>query len=305
MKDDDAREDAASPTGAPSEEDEAGLPEEADGPDGADEADGADLVDEPDGWDATDEEWVATDSRERPRPVPLAVAAALVGAVVMLNAVLAWNAVSDGDDRVASAAEADPAPVSATGSQAPDETEASVTKHGATRLSRCTAAVRALEEPLAAAGPALDQWSVHVGAMNKLVVGEITLQQATDFWDDTRVGAKRNMARFRDAMTSLRRHGIDCPAPVLLAPGAKALPACSRRVQAELTALRAARTALATWDVHIHHMDMLRLGQMSPEEATTMWLASWQQGVHEIDDYEAASRAATREDGCLRAHVEQ
>lgn len=236
----------------------------------------------------------------RTRRWPLAVAA-LVGAVAMLFTVLAWNVLAGTDDRSASASDADATPVGALSSQDALAPAAAPTVHGATRLSRCTAAARELQEPLAAARPALDQWAVHVGAMNKLVVGEITLRQASDFWNDTRVGAKRNMARFDDALAALRRRGLDCPAPGLLAPGAKALPACARTVQAEVGALRAARVSLATWDVHIHHMDMLRLGQMSPEEATSAWLSSWQQGVRELDDYKAASREAQRADRCARA----
>jgi hypothetical protein len=103
---------------------------------------------------------------------------------------------------------------------------------------------------------------------------------------------------FHDAVEVMRRHGVDCPSPELLAPGARALPGCAREVQAEVRALGAAQVSLDTWNEHIHHMDMLRLGQMTPEEATRMWLASWQRGVRDLDAYEAAAREALREDGC-------
>ena len=33
------------------------------------------------------------------------------------------------------------------------------------------------------------QWEVHIGAMNQLIDGEITLQQATRFWNETRRAA--------------------------------------------------------------------------------------------------------------------
>ena len=229
--------------------------------------------------------------------------AALLGAAAMLLTVLVWSSLTGRDEKPAASTKEEATPVNAVVAPDPVEEPAVPTVHGATRLSRCTDAVEELEKPLAAAGPALDQWAVHVGAMNKLVVGEITLQQAMAFWDDTRVGAKRNMARFDDALAALHRHGLDCPDPGLLAPGAKALPGCARTVQAELGVLRAARTSLATWDVHIHHMDMLRLGQMTPEDATSAWLSSWQQGVRQLDDYEAARREAGRADGCARAVV--
>ena len=118
--------------------------------------------------------------------------------------------------------------------------------------------------------------------MNKLVVGEITLQQATRFWERTRVGAQRNVERFRTAWTDLEKDGVDCPAPDLLGPAPAAVRSCARRVEAELGVLRVARTSIDTWDKHVHHMDMLRMGTLSPDDATRMWLSMWQRGVDEI-----------------------
>jgi hypothetical protein len=69
-------------------------------------------------------------------------------------------------------------------------------------------------------------------------------------------------------------------------------------VEAEVRVLRAAGTSIDMWDHHIHQMDMLRLGELSPEEATQAWLAMWQQGVRDLDAYRAAARDAQRLDGC-------
>lgn len=168
----------------------------------------------------------------------------------------------------------------------------------ATRLTRCATASRAIASALEAARPSLDQWAVHVGAMNKLVVGEITLQQATDFWERTRLGAQRRVADFREAMRTLRKRGVDCPSSALLAPGARALPGCARQVEAEIRVVRAATTSIDTWDQHVQHMDMMRLGVLSPEDATRMWLAMWKQGVRDLDAYRAAAREARRLEGC-------
>lgn len=173
--------------------------------------------------------------------------------------------------------------------------------HGRTRLARCATGYERLRDPLEAAQASLDQWSVHVGAMNKLVVGEITLEQATEFWEDTRLGARRRLEEFDRAVGDLLLEGIDCPDPGLLAPGNVALPSCARAVRAEVVALRAAQVATATWAEHVHHMDMLRLGQMTPQQATGMWLESWKQGVRELDDYDVAVRATQRQDGCAGA----
>ncbi len=134
--------------------------------------------------------------------------------------------------------------------------------------------------------------------MNQLVVGEITLQQATDFWERTRLGARRHIAAFRDGVATLRRQGVDCPNPALLAPGARALPACARQVAAQVAVVRAATTSIDTWDQHVEHMDMMRLGSLSPEKATEMWLSMWQDGVRDLDAYDAVARNGRQLDGC-------
>jgi len=152
-----------------------------------------------------------------------------------------------------------------------------------TGLERCVRAVDVLDVPLAFARPAMDQWAVHVGAMNKLVVGAITLPQATAFWNQTRVGAYRRIARFKDADSEVEQQGVDCPAPRLLgADAAPELVSCARRVAAELQALRNARAAISTWNDHMRDMDQLRAGTLSPTAATKMWLSMWQRGVHEL-----------------------
>jgi hypothetical protein len=167
-----------------------------------------------------------------------------------------------------------------------------------TRAQRCVDAARALETPLRAARPALEQWDVHVGAMNKLVVGEITLQQATSFWNRTRLGAQRNVERFRTAWEDVEHQGVDCPAPDLMGPAPAPVRACSRLVAAELGVLRTARTSITTWDKHVHHMDMLRMGTLSPEDATRMWLTMWHRGVQELRAYRAAARAPGMDSTC-------
>jgi hypothetical protein len=170
---------------------------------------------------------------------------------------------------------------------------------GPTRLDRCTDAADVVERSLQQARPALDQWDVHVGAMNKLVVGSITLQQATAFWNQTRVGAYDRIGRFENAEAQLERRGVDCAAPRLLGSGASpALRACARHVNAELRALDSAHTAITTWKHHMHAMDQLRSGKLSPTAATQMWLSMWQRGVHELEGFRTAADAAQHVGAC-------
>ena len=224
-------------------------------------------------------------------PARLLALTFLVGTVLGLLGVVLWVSVMDDDGGDASLQASSRSVADEPGPVPRDENASTPPQRPAdTRATRCSAAAAALEGPLGAAGPALRQWDVHVDAMNKLVVGEITLQQATRFWNQTRLGAQRNVERFRKAWTALERTGVDCPAPVLLGPAPAAVRSCSRLVEAELGVARTARTSIDTWDTHVHHMDMLRMGTLSPEKATEMWLAMWRRGVRDLDAYRAAAR---------------
>jgi hypothetical protein len=220
--------------------------------------------------------------------------------VAMLAAIWLFVAfVSGGDDRVGSPDAVEPSPlIGDTPSTAPQSSD-STGSTDSTGLARCTTAAGLVERPLQLARPALDQWEVHVGAMNKLVVGAITLPQATAFWNQTRVGAYDRIGRFDDAEAELERRGIDCTAPRLLgADVSPAYRACAQHVVAELRALRSARTAIATWKHHMHAMDQLRAGQLSPASATQMWMMMWQRGVDELEAFDAAERTARDTGAC-------
>lgn len=223
-------------------------------------------------------------------PARLLALTFLVGTVLGLLGVVLWASVvaDDGDDATLRASS------SSTDESSPeppdDDASAPPEQPVDTRAARCSEAAAALEAPLGAARPALRQWDVHVDAMNQLVVGEITLQQATAFWNQTRVGAQRNVDRFQKAWTALERTGVDCPAPLLLGPAPEAVRSCARLVEAELGVARTARTSIDTWDTHVQHMDMLRMGVLSPEKATEMWLSMWRRGMRDLDAYRAAAR---------------
>jgi hypothetical protein len=224
-------------------------------------------------------------------PARLLALTFLVGTVLGLLGVVLWASVvdDDGDDATLQASSSSTADES--GPEPPaDEASAPPQQPADTRAARCSEAAAALEAPLGAARPALQQWDVHVDAMNQLVVGEITLQQATTFWNQTRVGAQRNVDRFQKAWSALERTGVDCPAPGLLGPAPAAVSSCSRLVEAELGVARTARTSIDTWDTHVQHMDMLRMGVLSPEKATEMWLSMWRRGMRDLDAYRAAAR---------------
>jgi hypothetical protein len=169
---------------------------------------------------------------------------------------------------------------------------------GPTPVQRCARVAGALLGPLQAAGPALDQWQVHVGAMNKLVVGAITLQQATAFWNQTRVGAKARIADFDRADQVARQLDVTCPMGRPRGGRSAALRACVQQVRADTHAVSAARTAVHTWEMHVGDMERLRSGTLSPAAATRMWLSMWQRGVRELHSFHVAARRARHHDNC-------
>lgn len=226
----------------------------------------------------------------------LSVAALGTGflAVAAMVLVLTWAGPSDGGE--------DPGPGAAVAvSSAPTESAATpVSRTGAnTRLARCVEAERMLQGPLDAARPALDQWAVHVDAMDRLVAGDITRRQAVRSWKRSRQGVQRKVEAFRAAETGLRQgHGVDCPRPDLLAPGSRALPACARQVALEVRVLRTARESIEMWEHHVHQMDMLRHGDLTPQRATRLWLRTWRRGQRDLADYREAVRGARQAAGC-------
>jgi hypothetical protein len=160
------------------------------------------------------------------------------------------------------------------------------------RLERCREVFAAQTRPLRAVPAPLSQWQVHIGAMNKLVTGVITLRQATRFWSQTRVGAARGLARYRSASEAFGQRTARCPRTADAASPKEVLR-CTEAVAARGRELATADRALATWRVHVRHMEMLRTGEMSPARATQLWLMSWHAGVRELAAYRAAAREAS------------
>jgi hypothetical protein len=238
--------------------------------------------------------WKGYRNKLDKQDVAEASAALVVGIVLGTIATLAvsWHLVSPGSG---GRGDTEQAHLSAQlPSNAPDaeqETQA--------QLQHCLEAAAATRLVLDRAASSIDQWGVHVGAMNQLVTGVITLQQATAFWNQTRVGAHRRVAGFERAATRLHQHGVDClPVSQLPAKAPRQLRSCARQVAANLRVLEAAGTAIHTWRRHVMQMDMLRDGKMSPSTATAMWLAMWQRGQEEIATYRAAAHEARSVTGC-------
>lgn len=159
-------------------------------------------------------------------------------------------------------------------------------------LNQCRTVYQTQTPPLRAAAAAMAQWQVHIGAMNQLVLGVISLQQATQFWNQTRVGAHAHLHAFRVAVAPLKQPSALCPAPPRSPASTGKLVRCEQAVAARFDVVRASQVALATWRMHVMHMEMLREGRMTPQQAETLWLQSWHEGQKEVSRYRAAVQAS-------------
>ena len=166
----------------------------------------------------------------------------------------------------------------------------------ARQLHACRAVWRSQSTALATAGRSLAQWRIHVGAMNRLVAGQITLAQAQTFWNRTRLGAAERVASFEDAAGKYAATAPDCARGS--GARARAPAACVSGVRARDRAIEAGKVAVATWKHHIMDMDMLRAGQITPQQATTMWLRNWRLGVAQLHTFTTLRDRAANAGSC-------
>ncbi|NYG07410.1 hypothetical protein BJ986_001897 [Phycicoccus badiiscoriae] len=153
--------------------------------------------------------------------------------------------------------------------------------------------------PLSAAEVSLAQFDKHIDAMNLLVAGKISLSVATTYWDQTRVKAAENARAFHRADQALGANAATCPAldPAVAGPApyaqVVAIMSCARAITARTTALAQARTAVSTWEHHVHDMEMLRMGHITPAQAVAAWQKAWKTGANQLAAYDEAAAKAT------------
>jgi hypothetical protein len=170
-------------------------------------------------------------------------------------------------------------------------------------MATCRLASLRVAASMGAADVSLQQFDKHIDAMNLLVAGTISLAVARQFWEQTRVGAAQNAAEYRRTQGSTRDSRTQCQA---LDPDVAAslpygpvnqLNQCVTYVERASTALTRADAAVTTWQHHIHDMEMLRTGDITPAQATATWRRNWHTGQRQLAAFEAA-RAQARAVHC-------
>jgi hypothetical protein len=145
-------------------------------------------------------------------------------------------------------------------------------------LAGCQQLVTEQAQVVLFADTTLDQWRLHINAMNQLVAGEITAAEATDFWIESEKGAKRNVERFRHSIHDLSND--DCR-----------VQDC-RAARAFHNTIAVARPTARTWLQHIRDMDALMAGKITLEQAAESWTQLRHMGERQLSDYDRENREA-------------
>jgi hypothetical protein len=162
-------------------------------------------------------------------------------------------------------------------------------------LASCRSASTKQAQDLHAAQASLARWSTHIRAMNQLVAGKITPEQAKAFWTASRTGAAQEVARFEAVDRRSRGVSTQCSAPPGIddhAAHVKHLAACRQAADAKEAELNSGRTAIATWRHHIRDMELLRAGKISPFAGLMRWNKNWKKGDAELQHYQEMRKAA-------------
>jgi Mrp family chromosome partitioning ATPase len=214
-----------------------------------------------------------------------AIAIATAAAIVIATTL--WLGYNDGRSDARQGRDKAPDPSASAASSQHDSIDAA--------LGDCRSHWNAQDEPLETAASSMEQWQVHIDAMNQLVAGKITLRQASAFWEKTRVRAGQKVERFFDADSAYTAGEYSCRAPATARhgdPGLVTLSGCRRGITQREEAIQAARVAIETWHHHVVDMNMLRAGKMSSTRAVRLWNKYWRQGAAEVHDYRVQLRQA-------------
>ena len=160
-------------------------------------------------------------------------------------------------------------------------------------LQECRSTWDAQTPPLRAAATSLSQWKLHIKAMNRLVAGRISLDQAQAFWERTGVRAAQRVRRFDRADAAYTVGQYSCPTLVTSddpGPSLRAVSACRRDIAQRDDVLQTARLAIDTWHHHVMDMNKLRDHTMSPARAIRRWNKSWKQGAADLHHYHKQRR---------------
>lgn len=155
-------------------------------------------------------------------------------------------------------------------------------------MARCRAAWHAQAAALNAATNLVDEWQAHVRPMKRLAADKMNLVRADRLWQRTRTRAAKDVRRFARAENRYRSRDHSCSRPSGTSDDeleSTPLPPCKQEITIREDALRAARTAVDTWQSHKADMNKTVAGTMEPRQAVRRWEKSVKHGVADLRSY--------------------
>jgi len=143
-----------------------------------------------------------------------------------------------------------------------------------------------------AAERTLEDWRLHIDAMNHLVHGQISVSQATALWEASEQGALRRIDRFERLDRFLRQSPSGCDTSV----PSDDESACAKAARAVQRTIDTAQAAVRTWRVHIVDMDRLREGRITGKVAEEKWRRLWRTGQVQTVRYDRRATDALAHD---------
>lgn len=168
----------------------------------------------------------------------------------------------------------------------------------AKQMAACRTAARAADEAITAAHrSAVEDWTAHIGAMQKLEAGKFTQEQTARVWKLTRTRGQERIDAFHKAAAAYRDRAGACLA---IDPGAvsgddrQTATACGALEDEANDALSAASATIEQWQGHINAMAARLAGKLDPATAQAKWMAAYHRAPTDIARYSRAERSYER-----------
>lgn len=155
-------------------------------------------------------------------------------------------------------------------------------------IATCRSTWDAQAAPLHAATSLLDEWQAHVGPLKRLAADRMNLVRAGRLWQRTQSRAAKDVRAFAHADSRYRAGDHTCSPPADASDaetGSTVLSPCRQEISERDRALRAARTAVDTWQDHKSDMNKTVAGKLEPKRTVRLWEKASKQGVAELRAY--------------------
>lgn len=158
-------------------------------------------------------------------------------------------------------------------------------------LRACAKEVVLAEKVVEAAREGVGNWRVHVQARTDMLDGRMSRARMNDIWDRTKLAGPADQRRFEKALGSYQEKATCEQLSAPRGKQEKRVAACVDRFERATEAVDAAEAAMADWRSHLGHMAAYAAGDLSRDEAQSMWVRAWRRAPVHIRNYDKSRTA--------------